>query len=388
MDYSALSDQINSLITSESEKVWVSIPGGLDKVSESSMGAVWGIKGGELYACLTPCNGQWTLQEFPEASPNLKILDFTTDDSLVYVLWNNPDTQMIGLMTKNGNNSGEWSRASLSPKLTNLFNTSSYIWGQLGKQKYKLAKPGTTSNWILATDTSDVTITSASSTSLYGVDSKGVAYKTDEALQSAWTPIPQFKGVFTGILGDADQTGIYGVDTENQVQKCVGDVCEQVPINSPVQTLSPNPRNLWMTSTIQGKLGNIYYRDDLPSNLIKDTAPLDAQRDSIVEESEKNYDVSTYATVMSKQLTEIQLMLSGLLTQDKIDSVPIEKNLSVTTQQSYVLDKAIRFILRAILILIPVLIIYLFSGFLGSTTHYIAFAIFVGGIYFVLSNGV
>jgi len=375
MDYSALSDQINSLITSESEKDWVSIPGGLDKVSESSMGAVWGIKGGELYVCLTPCNGGWV-------SEDTGVIDFTTDDSLVYAL------KSGSLDTKNANNSGEWLSIPINISLQQLFNTSSYIWGQSGKQKYKLAKPGTTSNWILATDTSDVKITSASSTSLYGVDSKGVAYKTDEALQSAWTPIPQFKGVFTGILGDADQTGIYGVDTENQVQKCVGDVCETVPIKSPVQTLSPNPRNLWMTSTIQGKLGNIYYRDDLPSNLIKDTAPLDAERDSIVEDSEKNYDISTYATIMSKQLTEIQKMLSGLLSQDKIDSIPIEKNLSVTTQQSYVLDKAIRFILRAILILIPVLIIYLFSGFLGSTTHYIAFAIFVGGIYFVLSNGV
>jgi len=387
MDYSALTDEINTLVSSESSKDWVNIPGGLDKVSESSMGAVWGLKDGSLYSCMIPCNGSWTLQEFPEASPNLKVLDFTTDDSLVYVLWNNPDTQITGLMTKNGNNFGEWSRGELSPNITQLFNTASYIWGQdsTGK-KYKLAKPGTTINWILATDTSGVKITSASASSLYGIKA-GKAFKTDEALQSAWTPIPQFKDVLTGIMGDADQTGLYGIDPENQIQKCEGDQCESIPIKGPVQHLSPNPRNLWMTSQSQGNLGNIYMKDETPSNLIKDVGPLDKQRNSLVEDTEENYKIATYSEIMSKQLIEIQKMLTGLFAEDKIDSGPIEKNLQITTGQSYTLDKAIRIILKIIFILIPVLLVYLCSGIFGFLTHYIAFAVFIGGIYFILNNG-
>jgi hypothetical protein len=386
MDYSALTDQINTLITAETTKDWVNIPGGLDKVSESSIGAVWGIKSGQLYVCLLPCKGEWTLQEFPEASPNLKILDFTTDDSLVYVLWNNPDTQAIGLMTKNGNNSGEWSRASLSPKLTNLFNTSSYIWGQSGKQKYKLPKPGTTSNWMLATDTSDVTITSASSTSLYGVDSKGVAYKTDEALQSAWTPIPQFKGVFTGILGQQDQTGIYGI-SNNQLQKCVGDSCETIPLQSPIQTLSPNPNNLWMTSTTQGNLGNIYMQDTQPPNLIEDTQSLNEQRDKLVEDTQTNYQTSTYYNIMSKQLSDIQTMLNGLIANKKVDTKPLEQSLKGAQGTTQQLESALPRLLQILIIIVLIILVYLCSGMLGFMTHYIAFAVFIGGIYFVLSNG-
>jgi len=386
MDYSALTDQINTLITAETTKDWVNIPGGLDKVSESSMGAVWGIKSGQLYACLTPCKGQWTLQEFPEASPNLKILDFTTDDSLVYVLWNNPDSQAIGLMTKNGNNSGEWSRGTLSPKLTNLFNTSSYIWGQSGKQKYKLAKPGTTSNWIQSQDTSDVTITSASSTSLYGVDSKGVAYKTDEALQSTWTPIPQFKGVFTGILGQQDQTGIYGI-SNNQLQKCVGDSCETIPLQSPIQTLSPNPNNLWMTSTTQGNLGNIYMQDTQPPNLIEDTESLNEQRDKLVEDTQTNYQTSTYYNIMSKQLSDIQTMLNGLIANKKVDTKPLEQSLKGAQGTTQQLESALPRLLQILIIIVLIILVYLCSGMLGFTTHYIAFAVFIGGIYFVLSNG-
>jgi hypothetical protein len=389
MDYSTLTDQINSLITSETKKDWVNIPGGLDKVSESSSGAAWGIGAGKLYVCLLPCTGQWILEEIPDSSPDLKILDFTTDDSLVYVLWNLVDSlgnNNTGLTTKNGNNSGEWSRSTLAPQLTKLFNTSSYIWGQSGKQKYKLAKPGTTGNWITVADTSDVTITSASSTSLYGVDSKGVAYKTDEALQSTWTPIPQFKGVFTGILGEQDQSGIYGI-SNNQLQKCVGEDCETIPLQSPIQTLSPNSKHLWMTSTTQGNLGNIYMQDIQDPDLIRDTQSLNDQRDTLVENTKSQYEVATYYNVMSKQLTDLQKMLSGLITNKKIDTKPLETSLKGAQGTTQQLESALPRLLQILIIIVLIILVYLCSGMLGFMTHYIAFVVFIGGIYFVLSNG-
>jgi hypothetical protein len=382
MGYSELTDSLNSILTSE--KNWVNIPGGLDKVSESSLGAVWGIKNGSLYSCLIPCNGNWVLQVFPEASPNLKILDFTTDDSLVYVLWNNPDTQITGLMTKNGNNFGEWSRAELAPNITQLFNTSSYIWGQSGTQKYKLAKPGTTSNWVLATDTSDIKITSGSPSGLYGVDSKGVAYKSDEALQSGWKVIPQFKGVFTGILGEADPT-LYGI-SNNQIQECRGDDCKVLPIESPVKNFSPRQDNLWMTSEGQGNLGNIYMKDQT-KDLINDVKPLDKQRDVIVQDTQTQYQVATYYEIMTKQLTELKKMLSNLLNVKKVDTTSLEKNLKDTQGTSEQLENALPRLLQILIILGLLIVIYLCSGILGFTTHYIAFAVFIGGIYYVLSNG-
>jgi hypothetical protein len=145
MSYSSLTDILNSrLINSETEQRWVNIPGGLDKISETS-NAAWGLSSGKLYVCALPCSGQWIEQ--------LDIVkDFTTDDSLVYVLTS-------GLQTKNGNGSGEWTSPITIPSITQIFNTGSYLWGQdSGGKKYKLAKPGTTANWISVPDTSDIKI--------------------------------------------------------------------------------------------------------------------------------------------------------------------------------------------------------------------------------------
>jgi hypothetical protein len=390
MDYSALTDTLNNLVQ-EDEKDWINVPGGLDKVSESAMGAAWGLGSGKMYVCMLPCKGQWTPVVFPD--PAFNIIDFTTDDSTIYVLGSG--ISPIGIInlftTKNGNNSGKWSPPNplfKAEKITELFNTGSYIWGQMGTQKYKLAKPGTTSNWIEVQDTSGVKITSASQTALYGISSTGVAMKTDESLQSAWSPIPQFKGVFTGILGDADQTGIYGIDAQKTLQKCSGDSCVPIPTKNPVQTLSPKPTSLWLTTSNPGDLGNVYYKDESPSNLLKDVQPIDAERDAIVNQAETEYTNTTYSTMMFKQLKEIQKMFGELLSIQEVNTEPIEKSASTTSSEASLLQKVIPFLLKGILVLLGVLFVYLFSGVFGSMTHYVAFAVLIGEIYLLLNNGV
>lgn len=374
MDYSALTDTLNNLVQ-EDEKDWINVPGGLDKVSESAMGAAWGLGSGKMYVCMLPCKGQWNPTEFSG------ILDFTTDDSLLYAITS------TSLLTKNGNNSGEVQTISLNPDIKQIFSSGSYLWGQ-GTKKWKLAKPGTTGNWIEVPDTSGVTITSASQTALYGISSTGVAMKTDESLQSAWSPIPQFKGVFTGILGDADQTGVYGIDAQKTLQKCSGDSCVPIPTKNPVQTLSPKPTSLWVTTTNPGDLGNVYFKDESPSNLLKDVQPIDAERDAIVNQAETEYTNTTYSTMMFKQLGEIQKMFQELLSIQTINTEPIEKSASSTSSEASLLQKVIPFLLKGILVLLGVLFVYLFSGMLGSSTHYVAFAVFVAEIYFILNNGV
>jgi len=367
MAYAELTSSINNLI-SESGNEWKNIPGGLDKVSESSMGAVWGIKSGNLYSCLAPCKGNWILVDS-------SVIDFTTDDTTIYFL------KAGTLNTKNANNSGETLSIPTNISLEQIFNTSSYIWGQSGSgiKKYKLAKPGTTGNWVQAMDMSEIQITSASSQSLYGVG-KGIAYKTDESLQSGWKVIPQFKGAFTGILGNADQIGIYGVDSQGQIQECKGDVCTPVPIVSPVNNLSPNPNTLWMTSQTQGNMGNIYMKNISPPNIIKDVAPLDQERDLLVQETEKDYELSTYYNVMSKQLSEIKKMFQPLPPPP-----PPTEQTANTTQQANSFEKAVPFLFRGLIVLTVLILIYFCSGFLGVYTHYIALIIFLGGIYFVLN---
>ena len=371
MDYSILTDRLNNLISSETGKTdWKNIPGGLEKVSESSMGAVWGINQGSLYVCLSPCNGNWVLQDS-------SVLDFTLDDSLIYIL------KSGSLNTKNANNSGEVLSIPMTLNLTKIFNTSSYIWGQdsAGK-KYKLAKPGTTSNWVQSQDTSGVLITSASSSALYGIDSKGAAFKTDESLQSSWSPIPQFKGMLTGILGDANPT-LYATDGQ-ELQQCEGELCETLPVPNPIRNLSPNSKNLWMTSPSQGDLGNIYVKD-LTSSLIDDTQPIDELRDSIVQDSQTNYNISTYSTILSNQASQIQKMFTELLSIKKIDTTPLESSVNGTQGRLSLLTKALPILLQSLVIIILLIIVYLCSGILGFTTHYVALIVFVGGIYFILN---
>lgn len=362
MAYAELSSTINNLI-SGSGTDWENIPGGLDKVSESSS-AAWGIGAGKLYVCSLPCKGNWILVDSD-------VLDFTTDDTTIYFL------KSGSLNTKNANNSGETLSIPMNIQITEIFNTSSYLWGQ-GTGKYKLAKPGTTGNWIEVPDTG-VKITSASSQALYGV-AKGIAYKSDETLQSGWKEIPQFKGVFTGILGGADQTALYGTDGI-KVEECKGDSCESLPIPSPVKNLSPNPNTLWMTSETQGSLGNIYMKDMRPPNLIKDVKPLDEERDLLVQDSEKNYELSTYYNVMSKQLSELKKMFQPMSSSETID----EKIVKSTSEKANSFEKALPFLFRGLIVLGALIVTYFFSGFFGAFTNYIALIVFLGGIYFVLN---
>lgn len=368
MDYSSLTDILNSrLLNSETERTWVNIPGGLDKISETSS-AAWGVSSGKLYVCALPCTGQWVEQLDG-------VTDFTTDDSLVYVVTS-------GLQSKNGNGSGEWTQPITIPSITELFNTGSYLWGQdSGGKKYKLAKPGTTANWIPVSDSSDIKITSSSLNTLYGVDSAGKAYKSAENL--SWTLIPQFKGVYTGILGDG--TNLYGTNIQQKVEKCVGSDCS-VEDTPPVKSLYVNPLTSWITSTQQSDYGNLFYKDDSPSNIIQEVEPIDEERERIVQQTEKDYEISTYSGVMSKQLGTLQKMLMELPLKE--NTMPLKSSLKDTTDQLEVLKKATPFLFEILLLLGVIIVVYLCSSFLGFTTHYIALAVFIGGLYYIINNGV
>jgi hypothetical protein len=367
MAYSELTSSINNLI-SESGNEWKNVPGGLEKVSESSMGAVWGLNNGILYSCFSPCKGQWN----PENLVN--VLDFTTDDSLVYALTDS-------LNTKNGNASGEWTTIPLKINIQKIFSSGSYIWGQSGTQKWKLAKPGTTGNWIPVQD--DVTITSASQTSLYGINSTGKAVKTDESLQNKWSIIPQFKGVFSGILGDQDESAIYGVNSQ-QIQKCVGDECS-TEINQ-VKNMSVNPNNLWLTTENQGNLGNVYVKSKKTDFPLDELKPIDDQRDSAVKQIEDQYNQKTYSTMMSDQLKIITNMFKDLTKNKVDDSTVIKGNTDTTAGEADILEKVLPLVFRIIILLIGLIIVYMCSGFLGTYTHSVALAFLVGGIYYFAVN--
>lgn len=350
MEYSELTDKINSLLSVD----WTNIAGNLDKISESSLGAAWGLGNGKLYMCLLPCTGNW----IPQLD---NVLDIATDDTLVYVLLQNE------LRTKNGNGQGEWNSIPI-PAITQIFSSGSYIWGQ-GTQLWKLPKPGTTGNWMLAKDQS-INITSASTNSLYGVQN-GKAYKTDE-MQSSWSLLPQFKGMFTGIIGNEES--IYGIDDQKLVHKCIGDSCSTLQLSKPIKNLSVQSKNLWATSDTSGDLGNIYFKND--ERDITQIRPLDVQRDQAVEQVQKDYENSTYAGMLTKQIDELKTFF--------IDVPPRNKDLEDNTKfKLHTLHNGLDMVYVILVLLLLLILNYLVLGkILGESVHLISLLILISGIFY------
>jgi hypothetical protein len=353
MEYSALTDQIDSLLSVD----WTNIAGNLDKVSESSMGAAWGLGGGKLFRCDLPCTGNWV----PELD---NVLDIATDDSLVYALLNGQ------LQTKSGNGQGEWTSIPVTVDIQKIFSSGSYIWGQ-GAKKWKLPKPGTTGNWMEVQDTTGTQITSATQNALYGI-LNGKAFKTDESLQSSWEELPQFQGMFTGIVGSGGD--LYGIDDKKLVHKCVGDSCVTLKTEKPVKDFSVQSKNLWMLSDNPGNFGNIYFKQD--ERDVSKIVPLDKERDQLVQQAETDYENATYAGMMYKQLEEIRTMFNGLF--DPVE--PPKQNNHNKIEQ---LKKGTNLLLVLIIMLVLVLLNYLaFGQILGQYSHVVSLLILITGIFY------
>ena len=386
MEYDTLTDQLNSLISTEvsADAAWSAVPGGLDKVSTSSLGFAWGIGSGKVWICQLPCSGNWKAVDLPGS-----LLDITTDDSKVYVLFN--DGQ-VKLAMKSANNIDDWIIVNGLTGMTKIVNTSSYIWSQIGTQKWKLPKPGTTGNWIQASDASNVTITSASSTSLYGVDASGNAMKSDESLQSAWSTIPEFGAKYTSIVGNADQTALYGIDPAGNVSRCLNGDCSKVNTQGFIPqnlTVEPVSKQLWMTTTAPGDSGNVFNRNDSPdySNILQSVQPVDKQRDAVVHDVKTRYNETTAATMMSKQLEMIRKILEGMFDfkpkeQNATQQKNINEELKSTTEQIEQLKLTLPIVQKILLVIGVTAAVYLGSGVMGEWTHMAALGVMLSGLYF------
>jgi hypothetical protein len=373
-NYDSITDQINSIVSTQiTQSMWNSIPGGLDKVSTSSMGFAWGIGGGDVFVCQLPCNGQWK-------KVDSGAIDIITDDNYVYVLTS------TSLKIKSASNVDDWVIIK-TPGLSSIISTNSYIWGQANGKTYKLAKPCTTGNWILVTNTTN--ITSGSSTSLYGVDDKGNAVKTDEALQSGWNVIPDFIGSnISKVIGDLDQTALYGLDTTNQLKRCVMGKCYNVHTDYTPKnvTADPTTKTIWMTTQTSGDKGNIFTKLDSSSDTIPAIQPLDKQRDDVIKESKSSFNESTHTGIMNRQ---IKIVLEYISKFFKIKKDPnSDKNLKKLNEDverlhadAQQLQVSIPVLQRIVLYVLAAASMYLVSSFIGWLSHILAFGILVYGIY-------
>jgi hypothetical protein len=363
--YDSLTDQINNLFSDDSG--WKSIPGGLSKVSSSSLGFSWGISSGSVYYCRLPCSGQWDNVIIPESA-----IDLATDDSYVYVLGNS------SLMIKSANNLEEWIVIKVPAGALTVLSTSSYIWIQdsLGK-KWKLAKPGTTGNWIAVEDSSNTVITSSSGNSLYGISSSGEALKTDELMQSGWSLIPDFAGAkISKVFGDIDRTALYGLDSANTLKRCVSGDCttiETAGLTPQNLTVDPKSKTLWMTTMTPGDKGNIFSKEDMPS--IPDTKDLDSQRDSVIEKVKEDHKQSTLDLTLKKVAEFLKSFIK------KEPETKLEDKIIVNQAWIDQMNKILPAMLRILMYIGGATLVYLFGSFLGQTVHFLAFGILAYGVY-------
>lgn len=388
MEYDSLTDQVNTAVSGISKGTdWNTVPGGLDKVSASAKGFAWGLGSGSIWVCQLPCQGNWKKVDSPLSS---SLRDIVTDDTHVYVLFQDR------LAMKSSDNTDEWITVNLPDSIEKIITTASYIWGQAGGKKYKLPKPGMTGNWIPVEDKLNVKITSASSGHLYGVDASGKAMVTDESMQTAWSVIPEFGGKYTAIYGDADQTALFGIDSENSLKRCLNGKCSGIDTKGYTPqniTIEPGSKQMWMTTTTPGSSGNIFNQSlsNDYTDILRTVQPIDAKRDVEVIKAETEFDQSTYAGIMAKQFGILKNMLSKLF-EIKPSSAHIEdqkvisKDIKSTKDELNSLNGVIPLIQNILIVLALTTCVYAASDFLGSATHLIALAVLVSGTVFFAVN--
>lgn len=372
--YDGLTDQLNNYVSGIPSNDWISIPGGLSKVVSSSMGFAWGIGMNKLYYSRLPSNGQWDNVPLDDTP-----IDIAADESHIYVLTSSK------LMIKTANNLDDWIIINSQSGATQIFITGSYIWIQdsTGK-KWKLAKPGTTGNWINSNDTGK--ITSSNSYSLYGIDSSGNPMKTDEALQSGWSIVPQMQGSkYSKVIGDIDQTALYGIDTQNELQRCTSQKCDPIltkGLTPENLSIEPTTNNLWMTTTTPGELGTVFNKYDSlkKSDILKDLQPLDKQRSEIIDSLEKKEEDSKYSSEISNKLKEIRDFLKSFI-KPLPNTKHLEKNVVQSQDNIDKFNSIIPILLKILFYLFISAIVYVFFGFLGFISNFVVLGILGYGVY-------
>jgi hypothetical protein len=339
----------------------------------------------------------------PPRSPPA-FLDITTDETNVYVIFSSGIT--TSLATKTANNQTSWSIIPIgngfSP--TNVFSTHTYLWLQSAtNQKVKIPKPINMTNTMAVTDTS-VKITSSSSSALYGIDASGKAMKSDETLQTGWAPVAGLQGKsVSSVVGDLDQTGLFAINGAG-VTECEGDCSKPkiAPLNTqgylPLYlTGDPSTKQLWMTTSTAGSVGNIFNRIANPdySSITNSIAPLDKNRDDIVTDVSKDYNKQTQVMGVNQELS----MFKSLFTQLFGDATKAQTDANTSISQiesdlqkkkkSYDQLSGIQPIIQKFVVTLAItaLVYAVFSPF-GWYVHAVALVVLVIGIYLTLNNDV
>jgi len=396
-------DDINNTLTTQlsSVQTWTSVSGNLVKASASASGFVWGFNStNEIYICAMPCSGNWVAVDMSQQNIST-VLDITTDDANVYILATNTSGKTV-LLINSGSNTGVWNTVPVPFSAVNIFSTHSYIWAQDKlNAKQRCPKPCTMANWS-ANPENKVTITSGSSSSLYGKDASGAAMKSDETLQTGWTPIDGMKGMkINSVIGNVDQSALYAVDNQYKLNRCDGpckDVSNVVPLETggyaPLNiTAEPDSKQLWLTSTTSGEQGNVFSRLDKPdySSIVNIITPLDRKRDGVVDTVQQDYQKQTEVMGVNKQLEDLQQVFYKIFGSIKGKPEESEKQIKdlqgkISTEQDTInrVSALNTNFLKIVITLITVCLVFIFGMFfLGTDVYYIVLVVLAIGAYWI-----
>ena len=387
-DFDQATKSINDTVTSQlsSTFTWKNVQGSLVKASASSAGYVWGYNStSNVYICQLPCSGNW----LPVSVPNLMtVLDLVTDGTNVYIL-GNASNGLLSMFIAQANNQGTWSEIPVPFAAKNIFSTHTYIWAQdASLNKQKCPKPCMKGNWIPVSE-NKVSITSSNDTTLYGVDSSGVAMTTDETLQSSWTAISGFDKKVKSIIGGLDND-IYAIDTSSNVLRYDGTEPEPVdtsgytPLNL---TFDESSKEAWLTTTSNGEVGNIFnkpVKSDY-SSIMNTITPLDKKRSEVVSEVQKDFEDQTNQLTINKLITEVVHFFSNTFKQSgdpKTDIDKLNKQIQDSQTQINLVNQNIPFVINMSIVFMIVALLYFFGSRFRSITHLLAISVLRGGLYY------
>jgi hypothetical protein len=254
------------------------------------------------------------------------------------------------------------------------------------------------SNWIKTPDTS-VKITSSSASSLYGIDSKGNAMKSDETLQTGWSPLSGFSSMkVSSVLGDVDDSNLYAIDTSSRLLKYDGTTFQPVDIQgyTPANiTIDPTSRQMWMTTQTPGPLGNVFKRLESPdySSILNSVNPLDRKRDELVSTVEKEYTNQTTVMTVNKQVNDVVSYFKTMFNLDRsvapkanAQAGHLQEQIHQTQQQLDSIQSLQPLLQNLVYLLLAVSGIYIVGSSLGDIVHLFALIVLSVGFYFIVKS--
>jgi hypothetical protein len=394
-EYETSTNSIDSIVSTQLSSVlnWTGIVGNLVKASSSAAGFVWGYNGGgTVYICQLPCSGNWLEVDFSQYQVS-NVLDLTTDQTNLYLLYTN-SAGATSLLVTPATNQETRTVITVPFSATNIFSTHTYIWAQDGSNnKQRCAKPCNMPNWQVSTDTA-VNITSSDDGMLYGKDASGQAMQTDETLQTPWQPIGEVHGT---IYGKGSDGTLYGKDSSQNAFQYNGTVSALYTGGLPLSNLTVDNQSsqMWMITSTPGNLGNIFTRLQNPdyTSIMNTVSPIDRTRDKIADTVETKFQRQTDIMIVNKQANDIITFFKKIFNIDKdtakkanAQAGHISENIRESQKQLDQISTIEPIIFGVILLLIIVALIYIIgSSILGTYVHSIALVSLGIGIFFLVN---